>query len=152
MKYKCPNCDKTIFNRRLSHCEFCSFELPRELLLSNAEKIKLDNEYKAARLNTSRQRLSKDVGYSGVTESNEVSFLLGEPSLRARAPRKCIKCSLPVSEDFEECPYCFGKNENEVNKAKVTYQQEMKLVQGLGKYFLVAFVIVALIMIGAFAI
>ncbi|PWS56575.1 hypothetical protein DK924_07545 [Pseudoalteromonas sp. meg-B1] len=152
MKYKCPNCDKAIFNRRLSHCEFCDFELPQELLLSNAEKIKLDNEYKAAQLNTSRQRLSKDVGYSGVTESNEVSFLLGEPSLRARAARQCIKCGLPVSEDFEECPYCFGKNESEVNKAKVTYQQEMKLVQGLGKYFIIAFVIVALIMLSAFAI
>ena len=152
MKYKCPNCDKTIFNRRLSHCEFCNFELPQELLLSNTEKIKLDNEYKAVQLNTSKQRLSKDVGYSGVTELNEVSFMLGEPSLRTRAPRQCIKCSLPVSEDFEECPYCFEKNESEVSKAKVNYQQEMKLVQGLGKYFLIAFAIVALIMIGAFAI
>lgn len=151
MKYKFPNCDKTIFNRRLSHCEFCSFELPQELLLSDAEKIKLNKEYKEAQLNTSRRRLSKDVGYSGVTEANEVSFLLGVPSLRTRAPRQCIKCNLPVSEDFEDCPYCFGKNESEVNKARVAYQQEMKLVQGLGKYFIMAFLLVALVMIGVFS-
>ncbi len=119
-------------------------------MLSDAEKIKLNKEYKEAQLNTSRRRLSKDVGYSGVTEANEVSFLLGAPSLRTRAPRQCIKCSLPVSEDFEDCPYCFGKNESEVNKARVAYQQEMKLVQGLGKYFIMAFLLVALVMVGVF--
>ena len=152
MKYTCPNCAKTIFNRRLLHCEFCHFALPQKLLLSHAEKQKLDKQYTANQLGISRQRLSKDVGYSGVTESNEVSFLLGELTLRARAPRKCIKCGLTVSEEFEDCPYCFGQNESQISKAKARHQHEMKLVRNLGKYFTLVFIIILAVLLGVFVI
>ncbi len=33
MKFQCPNCQFTIFNRRVKQCEHCGEELPPELLL-----------------------------------------------------------------------------------------------------------------------
>lgn len=44
MKYICPECDKTIFNRRLSHSEFCNAELPEELLYSTADIERIEKE------------------------------------------------------------------------------------------------------------
>lgn len=44
MKYKCPECKRTIFNRRLNTCEFCSAELPAELLYSKEDIDSLDQQ------------------------------------------------------------------------------------------------------------
>ena len=37
-KYSCPKCQRTIFNRRLSNCEFCGMLLPAELLFTTEER------------------------------------------------------------------------------------------------------------------
>lgn len=136
MKYQCPSCSNIVFNRRLSHCEFCSAELPAEFILTDKEIAQNKAEYSQAQLNKSRQRVKKELGVNDVLEENEISFFLGEPSLRARASRQCIKCELPISEDYTDCPHCFGKSEPELERAKVTYSEEMKSVQHLGKYFI----------------
>lgn len=43
MAYKCPNCDKTIYDRRKPTCEFCSQSIPEELLFSDQQLAKLDD-------------------------------------------------------------------------------------------------------------
>lgn len=45
MKFVCPSCERTIFNRRLANCEFCSAVIPEELLLSENEIEKLDRQH-----------------------------------------------------------------------------------------------------------
>ena len=42
-KYRCPACDKTIFNRRIPNCEFCGASLPSELLYSQDDLDDLKN-------------------------------------------------------------------------------------------------------------
>lgn len=46
-KYKCPDCSRTIFNRRNSKCEFCGCELPSELLFSSDDIARLEKSRKA---------------------------------------------------------------------------------------------------------
>lgn len=43
--FKCPECDRSIHNRRKPLCEFCGAELPAELLLSDEEREKVDREH-----------------------------------------------------------------------------------------------------------
>jgi len=45
MKYICPSCERTIYNRRLTNCEFCSTVLPRELLFSESDIERLDKQH-----------------------------------------------------------------------------------------------------------
>jgi ribosomal protein L37E len=37
VKFKCPNCETEIYNRAQKTCRACGFELPAELLLSDAQ-------------------------------------------------------------------------------------------------------------------
>lgn len=43
-EYNCPNCGRTIHNRRLKNCEFCDAVLPDELLYSEEEWLKGNRE------------------------------------------------------------------------------------------------------------
>ncbi|MCE9685670.1 MULTISPECIES: hypothetical protein [Shewanella] len=45
MKYECPECSRTIFNRRLDNCEFCSAAIPENLKFSDADKKQIENEH-----------------------------------------------------------------------------------------------------------
>jgi hypothetical protein len=44
MKFVCPSCERPIYNRRIDKCEFCGGVLPSELLYSQSEVDKLDNQ------------------------------------------------------------------------------------------------------------
>lgn len=52
MKFICPNCERPIYNRRVTKCEFCSEPIPEELLYSAEELKQLDNQHTQ---NTSQQ-------------------------------------------------------------------------------------------------
>jgi hypothetical protein len=51
MSFKCPNCKVKIYSRALRRCRACGFELPAELLLSEAQiryhEEKMEREKKA---------------------------------------------------------------------------------------------------------
>ena len=80
------------------------------------------------------------VGFGGVNVSPAAASVLNaEQSMRRVSGQATER---PVREPSEVEP----RTREEVEA------QEKKLLQGLGKYFIIAFVIVALIMIGAFAI
>lgn len=49
MKFVCHQCQRTIFNRRLAHCEFCGADIPEELRLSEDEKKALESQYQQYR-------------------------------------------------------------------------------------------------------
>jgi len=38
----CPKCNKVVYNRRRDKCEHCGALIPKELLLSEVQKNKLD--------------------------------------------------------------------------------------------------------------
>jgi hypothetical protein len=42
MDFKCPKCDRFIYNRRLRNCGYCNAILPEDLLLSQSQIEKLD--------------------------------------------------------------------------------------------------------------
>jgi hypothetical protein len=44
MKYQCPKCQREIYNRRNKFCGFCGMELPKEILFSPEELLKIDQE------------------------------------------------------------------------------------------------------------
>ena len=44
MSYRCPTCERLIFNRRLQQCEFCGAVIPAELRFSAQEIAKLDRQ------------------------------------------------------------------------------------------------------------
>ena len=53
-EYCCPECEKTIFNRRISICEFCGSELPEGLLIDDP------TIYTKEQLDLLRARLKND--------------------------------------------------------------------------------------------
>lgn len=44
MKFICPSCERPVYNRRITKCEFCSETLPSELLFSQNEINDLDKQ------------------------------------------------------------------------------------------------------------
>ncbi|WDD98958.1 hypothetical protein [Thalassomonas actiniarum] len=49
MKFICNQCQRTIFNRRLEHCEFCGAQIPEQLRLTTQEQEELEDEYLESR-------------------------------------------------------------------------------------------------------
>jgi len=45
-QFVCQHCDRIVFNRRLSKCEFCGGELPDSVVLSAAQIEAIDKEKK----------------------------------------------------------------------------------------------------------
>jgi len=69
VKYVCPSCEKIIFNRRLSNCEFCSAEIPEKLQLSLSEKERLDRQHQESLTRKSNRNTNSsfgDIGSIGV--------------------------------------------------------------------------------------
>lgn len=46
MEFVCRACGRLIYNRRLKNCEFCSVELPPELVYTEEERQRVDREIK----------------------------------------------------------------------------------------------------------
>ena len=44
MSYRCPSCQRIIFNRRLKNCDFCAAEIPDSLRFTPEEIAALDRE------------------------------------------------------------------------------------------------------------
>ena len=44
MAFKCPSCERPLYNRRRSDCEFCLHPLPAALQLSAAQQAVVDRE------------------------------------------------------------------------------------------------------------
>lgn len=45
MQFKCPECNRTIYNRRVKTCEFCGNSLPSAFLYTEGDKKRLDKVY-----------------------------------------------------------------------------------------------------------
>lgn len=56
MAHHCPNCQRVLHNRRLTHCDVCGAAIPEELRFSPEEIAALDRKMQAL----SAQRLKKD--------------------------------------------------------------------------------------------
>ncbi|MBE9398014.1 hypothetical protein IOQ59_12170 [Pontibacterium sp. N1Y112] len=41
-QFKCPECNRAIYNRRVKTCEFCGYQFPVALLYSEDDKKRLD--------------------------------------------------------------------------------------------------------------
>ena len=41
MKFKCPACNRFIYNRKVIKCEFCGNDLPKDLLLTEEQHLAL---------------------------------------------------------------------------------------------------------------
>jgi uncharacterized membrane protein YgcG len=48
-RFECPACGFLIYNRRVSKCEACSAELPKELLLTPRQIAELDAAHEKSR-------------------------------------------------------------------------------------------------------
>jgi hypothetical protein len=44
MEYRCPACQRLLYNRRLTRCGFCAAEIPESLRFSKGEIAALDHE------------------------------------------------------------------------------------------------------------
>jgi hypothetical protein len=42
MSFKCPTCDRPIYNRRRKWCEFCNGPIPESYLLSQTQMAAID--------------------------------------------------------------------------------------------------------------
>jgi len=74
MSYRCPSCQRELYNRRLKACGFCGAPIPEELRFTPEEIAKLDREtaeleekrrareQTAAKEEEERQRASGDAG------------------------------------------------------------------------------------------
>jgi hypothetical protein len=58
MRFCCPACGFTVFNRRLKHCESCKAELPAALQFNAADLLRLEEE--SRRLEQARQELARE--------------------------------------------------------------------------------------------
>ncbi len=56
-RFRCPNCNFAIFNRRLAKCESCSTALPPELLLSPEQLNFFEADHQ--RMGKMRQNLAR---------------------------------------------------------------------------------------------
>ncbi len=44
MSHQCPNCQRVLYNRRLTHCGFCGAQIPQSLRFSSEESAALDRK------------------------------------------------------------------------------------------------------------
>ena len=44
MSYRCPNCQRVLYNRRLAHCGYCGAQIPENLRFTTEEIAALDRE------------------------------------------------------------------------------------------------------------
>lgn len=65
MKYKCPNCNFPVFNRRVTKCESCHEPLPQELLYSKKQMESIDAEFERNKAQAERFKRSMGVPCSG---------------------------------------------------------------------------------------
>jgi hypothetical protein len=64
-RFKCPECDRAVLNRKIDKCLFCGAALPSELLLSKeaiAELNRQQQELKAQSRQTASQSVSDSSG------------------------------------------------------------------------------------------
>jgi hypothetical protein len=62
MKYKCPNCSFTIFNRRIKKCESCGTPLPPELLYTDEQIASIDAEFEMNKCKVTQLRHNLGLG------------------------------------------------------------------------------------------
>ena len=44
MSYRCPTCQRVLYNRRLAHCGYCGAQIPENLRFTTEEIAALDRE------------------------------------------------------------------------------------------------------------
>ena len=65
MKYQCPNCSFSIFNRRVKKCESCSTPLPPELLYTDEQVASIDVEFETNKRKVAQLRRNLGLGGDG---------------------------------------------------------------------------------------
>jgi hypothetical protein len=61
MSYRCPTCEKVIFNRRLERCEFCAGIIPPEMRFSAEEIAKLDESVARSAETAKRRAKAREI-------------------------------------------------------------------------------------------
>jgi hypothetical protein len=72
MKYLCPGCNFTIFNRRVKKCESCGAPLPPELLYTDEQIESIDAEFEKNKRNVARLRSNMGLGGSGGADGGSI--------------------------------------------------------------------------------
>ena len=67
MRYKCPNCNFPVFNRRVAKCESCNAPLPTEILYSKEQTEAIDAEFEKNKAQVAQ--LKKRMGVVGSGDS-----------------------------------------------------------------------------------
>ena len=65
MEYKCPSCRRPIITRRNVLCAFCGVRLPKELLFTDEERKKFDDELAQMQQRRKAQSGAATSGYDG---------------------------------------------------------------------------------------
>ena len=148
MKYQCPNCHKTIFNRRIKCCEFCGEVLPTELLLTDEDKKKLNREYLQGQVGSAKQEIDS-IDPPDVFSPKFAFMELGDTTFigMPRPSRKCIKCHLTIPNDVADCPNCFGKPAEAVPKVRNQFYANLSVHATLGKWFWLMVVVLIMLLV-----
>ena len=64
MSFKCPKCDRPLYNRRRKWCEFCGSPVPEAQLLSQSQMAALD-KLKAAEAKQHKEFMEQPDGLPG---------------------------------------------------------------------------------------
>ncbi len=108
-KFICPDCGRTIFNRRISTCEFCGRELPPELLYDEKEQIITKTLYGPAQAAKDDLPPATQSVVAGDTPDPET--LYENDSLTDPAPTHSVQNEIPdpadelkIKTDFSKIP------------------------------------------------
>ena len=74
MRYKCPNCNFPVFNRRVAKCESCKEPLPQEMLYSEKQVGEIDAEFEKNKAQVARLRKNMGLGGDGGGSSGGGDF------------------------------------------------------------------------------
>lgn len=64
MTFKCPSCNRPLYNRRRATCEFCGKPVPDALRLSGDRRAKIDR-LKADEAKRHREFMGRDISTGG---------------------------------------------------------------------------------------
>lgn len=65
MRYRCPDCNFPVFNRRVSKCESCGAPLPAEMLYTKEQAEAIDAEFERNKTQVARHRRNMGVAGGG---------------------------------------------------------------------------------------
>jgi len=72
--------------------------------------------------------------------------MLNVPQHQLNLVKKCVRCGLRYPVENKTCNHCSHLNETELALLKINIKKQRKLNRGLGKYFILATILLILFM------